>query len=37
MKQNYKKGKTLGLSNPKLKLRTKVRGYNAFEDASPIV
>jgi hypothetical protein len=37
VKQNYKKGKILGLDNPKLKLRTKVRGDNASEDAGPIV
>jgi hypothetical protein len=33
VKQNYKKEKTLGLDNPKLKLRTKVSGSNASEDA----
>jgi hypothetical protein len=36
--QTYKKDKTqLGLGNPKFKLRTKIHGDNASEDASPIV
>jgi hypothetical protein len=37
VKQNYKKEKILGLDNSKLKLRMKIRGDNASEDAGSIV
>jgi hypothetical protein len=33
----YEKQQKQGLGNPKLKLRMKVRGGNATEDASPMI